>query len=764
MMKDSDKMIEQLKNNDIVITEYKTKILKELFQQKKMIHLKLMTKEEFNHHYFGKPKNKAIYYLMEKYHYAYDVAKVYLENFLWIDSIHQELEQNNLIEKDPLFSKNIERIVLLEEVDPYLQKEIEKYNCLKLIEETGINDPNVFELDTLEEEVNNMFIQIEELLRTVPIQKIGIIKYPEEYQNMIRRYSFLYHIPVCIKEEKSLYGLIEVQQFLKNIKEKSIEESLENIVNKEIYNLVIDICNPFMDCENKDILIEIIEQELKQATISSPQEKNAVQIVEIDEVQNENYYFLLGFNQGIVPVIHKDEDFLSDILKQEKGIFTSEQKNKIEKNKIIKLIQNTKHLFLSYKLKSYSEEYYPSSLIEELNLKIIKPDIQKYNYSNLYNKIMLAKKLDNFIKFNEKDSSLNLLYHNLSNIHYLTFDNKYHTILKEDFQKYTNDKLLLSYSSLDNYNRCSFRYYVANLLKLNKYEETFMTLIGNLFHYILSIAFTDNFDFEKEFNQYLKAKELTNKETFFLEKLKQDLKYTIDIIKEQDQTTKLKDALYEQKIFINQNHHMKVTFMGIVDKLKYHEENGQTVVAIIDYKTGTPEINLNNSIYGIEMQLPIYLYLTKHSKLKNVKVAGFYLQKIVHNKLPYQKENYEKAKKKLYRLDGYSSDDINLLSQLDSNYSDSTTIKGMKTSSKGFYAYTKVLNDKQIDNLESLTKTKIEETTNNILDLNFTINPKKIGQNLVGCEFCTFQDICYKKEEDTVYLKEHDYHDFLGGE
>ena len=31
MMKDSDKMIEQLKNNDIVITEYKTKILKELF-------------------------------------------------------------------------------------------------------------------------------------------------------------------------------------------------------------------------------------------------------------------------------------------------------------------------------------------------------------------------------------------------------------------------------------------------------------------------------------------------------------------------------------------------------------------------------------------------------------------------------------------------------------------------------------------------------------------------------------------------------------
>ena len=52
MMKDSDKMIEQLKNNDIVITEYKTKILKELFQQKKIINLKIIHKEEINNNYF----------------------------------------------------------------------------------------------------------------------------------------------------------------------------------------------------------------------------------------------------------------------------------------------------------------------------------------------------------------------------------------------------------------------------------------------------------------------------------------------------------------------------------------------------------------------------------------------------------------------------------------------------------------------------------------------------------------------------------------
>ena len=403
-------------------------------------------------------------------------------------------------------------------------------------------------------------------------------------------------------------------------------------------------------------------------------------------------------------------------------------------------------------------------MIDELELQVCRPNIKNYSYSNLYNQLDLSKKLDSFIKFNEKNLDLNLLYHSYPTIPYLTYDNSYHSIANSDFQKYTNGKLLLSYSSLDHYNRCGFRYYISNLLKLNKYEETFMTLIGNLFHYILSIAFSDNFDFEREFEDYIKDKQLTNKEKFFINKLKEDLKYTIDIIKEQDKTTSLKNALYEQKIFVSQNHKIQVTFMGIIDKLKYCEENGQTIVAIIDYKTGTPDINLNNSIYGIEMQLPIYLYLAKNSKLKNVQIAGFYLQKIIHNKLPYQKENYESAKKKLYRLDGYSNDNIEILKQFDSNYSDSSMIKGMKLSSKGFYAYTKVLNQNQMNKLEQLTKEKIKETTDNILNLQFDINPKKIGQNLIGCEFCSFKDICYQREENIVYLKEQNYHDFLGGE
>ena len=763
-MKVSDKMLEQVNNGDLIITENKNKVLKYFSSKRKLINLKIMTKQEFVNHYFGKIKNEAIYYLMKKYQYCYDIAVTYLKNFLWIEELYHELKQNNLIEENPLFKKNIKRIVLLEQVDPFIQKEIEKYEHIEFLEEIQNNNPVIYELETLEEEVNYMFLTISNLLKQTTIQKIYIIDYNKEYQNMIRRYSFLYHIPINFNEGKDIYGLIEVQKFLKSLENNSLEESLKEITTKEILNIVIDICNQFSDCEDKNIFIEIIKQKIRQTKIYPKKKKNAINIARLEEIEKDNYYFLIGFNQGIMPLIYKDEDLLSDKEKKKKLIFTSDQKNKLEKMKIIKLIKNTDHLFISYKLKSYSEEYYPSPLIDELELQVCRPNIKNYSYSNLYNQLDLSKKLDSFIKFNEKNLDLNLLYHSYPTIPYLTYDNSYHSIANSDFQKYTNGKLLLSYSSLDHYNRCGFRYYISNLLKLNKYEETFMTLIGNLFHYILSIAFSDNFDFEREFEDYIKDKQLTNKEKFFINKLKEDLKYTIDIIKEQDKTTSLKNALYEQKIFVSQNHKIQVTFMGIIDKLKYCEENGQTIVAIIDYKTGTPDINLNNSIYGIEMQLPIYLYLAKNSKLKNVQIAGFYLQKIIHNKLPYQKENYESAKKKLYRLDGYSNDNIEILKQFDSNYSDSSMIKGMKLSSKGFYAYTKVLNQNQMNKLEQLTKEKIKETTDNILNLQFDINPKKIGQNLIGCEFCSFKDICYQREENVVYLKEQNYHDFLGGE
>ena len=193
--------------------------------------------------------------------------------------------------------------------------------------------------------------------------------------------------------------------------------------------------------------------------------------------------------------------------------------------------------------------------------------------------------------------------------------------------------------------------------------------------------------------------------------------------------------------------------MGIIDKIMYKEEDEQTLVALIDYKTGNTNIDLNQTIYGLSMQLPVYLYLAKNSGLKNVKIAGFYLQNIIN------KNNDENNLK----LNGYSTSNKEILKQFDSSYENSNLIKSMRTKTDGeFYNYSKTLNEKEIDNLITLVDQKIEEAGNNILEAKFDINPKKINGINIGCNYCTFKDICFKKEQDSIYLKEQDYKEFLG--
>jgi ATP-dependent helicase/DNAse subunit B len=166
------------------------------------------------------------------------------------------------------------------------------------------------------------------------------------------------------------------------------------------------------------------------------------------------------------------------------------------------------------------------------------------------------------------------------------------------------------------------------------------------------------------------------------------------------------------------------------------------------------------------MQLPIYLYLAnKHPKFNNIDIAGFYLQKILNNEIVAEKKyTYEELKKKNLLLQGYSNDNLNILNYFDNTYEDSKVIKSLKMTSKGFYSYSKVFNNETINKLVKISEDKIKEASNDILSAKFDINPKRVGINNLGCEFCSFKDVCFMKEKDIINLKEYKNMEFLGGE
>ena len=110
------------------------------------------------------------------------------------------------------------------------------------------------------------------------------------------------------------------------------------------------------------------------------------------------------------------------------------------------------------------------------------------------------------------------------------------------------------------------------------------------------------------------------------------------------------------------------------------------------------------------------------------------------------------ARENNLRLEGYSTDNENILSKFDTTYNDSKLIKGMKTTSKGFSTYSKVLNDEEIDSMINNTDKLINEGIDKILEGDFTINPKVIDGTNVSCSFCEYKDICYLREKDITYI------------
>ncbi len=790
------KFLDTIKENSILVipNNLKDQVLRDLSRNKKLLNIKLITIDELLDKLTFIYDERSILYLVKKYKYKPSIAKTIIDNLKYLtrDSysnkrlndllmIKNELKDNNLITEDLLY-KNFLRdkeiyFYGFSHVDKFIVALTKDYNCTIVEEEISPKDLSVHEFKTLEEELDYVYCKIISLIKSgVAPSNIKIANFQSDYINTSKRLTNYYGLEILLPKE-DVYSSSIVQDFLKTLKEtKSFNETLESISNNydlgdevtnKIYNQLLDVANKLNYLEDySEEALAVLDYLLKNIKIKE-EKTNMIETVDLcDNVFSRNdHVFVISFNQNILPKLYKDEDFFSDTEKEELDIETTDEKNSLSKRDTVNSLYKIDNLYLSYKLHHLNNDYYPSNLISELNITKEEEEF-RVNYSKLHDEIKLTAMLDDFIKFGIMDKDLPKYYSNYD-IDYLSYDNSYTPIPGSKIKDKLKEQLLLSYSSLNNFNKCHFRYYISNILRIDQYEETFKTMVGNLFHYVLSCSFTDDFDFDKEWTSFLKEKELKPSEEFFLKKLKDELRDIITFIKEMDHETALTEKLLEHKIYIDKTKDFPTSFMGIIDKVMYQDKEDEQLIAIVDYKTGNMDIKLNNLIYGIDMQLPIYWYLLlKSHTFKNPKFTGIYLENILKN-IPKRdsKKTLAEVKRENLKLVGYSSIDQLRVAKFDPTYESSLYIKGMKTKKDGEYGtYTKVLTDEELEEIVSLIDQKIEQARDEILDGDFKINPLRLDNEDTGCKFCHFQDICYRKEQD--FRKERSYRDlsFLGGD
>ena len=594
--------------------------------------------------------------------------------------------------------------------------------------------------------------KIFELIRNnISIDKIKLI-ISNEYKEVIYRLFKIYNIPINVKK-RCIYSIKEVKNVLNNL--NSIDNVIDKISNDNIKEKIVNILNKYSFIDDKVKVKELIVNDLKNTYLEN--NDIGIRICNIDDYfDNDDYVFLLGFNKENIPILYKNNDYFSDKEKILLGYDTSNELNINKKIDIIKRLHNIHNLTISYKLYDNSNNYTKSDLLPDIN--IISNYKSSYINSDMMNKIFLIKKLDNLVKYNIKEDNIDILSSNYE-IPYMEYNNCYKSIDKDKLYKFLNNKLTISYTALENYYKCKFKYYLSNILKINIIKDDFAILIGDICHYVLLHMDDNDFNYDNCFNEYLKSKrDFTNRELFFLDNIKNELEFVITTIRKQYSYTTFNENMKEKSVYVNKDKNIKVTFMGVIDKVLYKEEDDITYLVVIDYKTGNTNINLKNMEYGLGMQLPIYLYLSSKMDFKNMKIVGFYLQKLFNTSLNNTKDYYEEKENNL-KLEGYSIDREDILSKFDTTYNDSKLIKSMKTTSNGFSSYSKVLTSDEIDTIINNTDKLIDAATDGILEGDFEINPKIIDGENVSCSFCEYRDICYLRENNKVYINRESEND-----
>ena len=789
------KFIDSLENNMLIVTEncYRKSILKELDSVSKILNINFISKSEFIKRFYFDYDERAVYYLMDKYNYKEDIARIYLNNIIYVSdrkydfdklnllvSIKNELMEEELLIYDHLFLEYIKnkKVVFynynyFNKFDKNMIDEISKITDVSIYDKEYRNfNHDVYEFDTMEEEVNFICTSIMKLIDDgVSPSLIKLTNINDDYVDVIDSLFSMYGLRLDNNSNYLISNRI-ANLFLEL--DGSITDRIAILVdmykNNEIVNKIISVVNKYISFDNMDVVLEMIRNEFKRTKICSVKYNNAIEIIDFMNypIVDDMYVFLPGFNQNSVPIIYKDEDYITDNMKDDLLLDLVYDKNKLEKSVTISNIRNISNLIISYKNSSSFGTFYPSNLINDMNLSVIKGYKCDTIYSPLYAKFLLAKGLDNYSLYGTLDEDVSRLYSTFD-IPYNKYNNKFKGIDKNTFLGTVSEGFNLSYSSMNDYYKCSFKYYLSNILKLNIYEDSFATYIGSLFHYVLEKGLQSEEDADYYVNKFISMddRELSKKEKFFVEKLIPDISFALSIIRDNLNNTDLKNMLFEERVEVKKQGDVTVTFKGFIDKVMYKEYDNHMIVCIVDYKTGFTDIDLKYVPFGLSMQLPIYLYLAKNSsKLSNIKFAGFYLERVL-NSIPLidKKKSFEDLKKEGLLLYGYSNSDPDILERFDNTYKNSTMIKSMKLDSKGeFSRYSKILSSEKIDKLIGVVDSKIDEAVLSICNAKFDINPKVTEKENLGCNYCKYKDICFKEVRDEILIVPDSDLSFLGGD
>ena len=696
---------------------------------------------------------KFIPHLLSSMHFL-QVADVISTKVKKLIELKKELLSRNLISHNPYFIHQLtnKKIAVLGYATH--DRELQIFSTILHQDFTFLFLPNVQpklevkHFASIEDEVAYFynFLGEQGIKTNADLKTIKLLKPPPEYEFWLKTLAHLYQVPVNIKSNDKLISLPLIKEFLRQLSQNGDINNCLLLLNEmpEVQKKLTTLINTYPSHRFKNYPA-FLDTLLREIDVSQKIYQDGLEVIN-DFFDNQDKIYIFGFADSQYPQVVKDESYLNDEEKKQVGRLTSSEINEQERKFMIEKIGASSQIYFSYSDKTSSGPMYPSSIIDELHIKEINYPHPWQHYSLRWAKLYAGSLQDLFYKYGEADSSLPLYQSLLKEGQYRQYSNRLYC--KKSLS--ITDQQIYSFSKLDSFFHCPFQYYLNYVLHLNEQEETFSIKLGQLIHSILEARVSDqNFDYAQTFQKYVLHGNFNAMESVYLERIKRELRFTIDFIERHENLINIEQTIVEHIFQIDLS--ANISLKGVADKIYQINSPHGPLYVVIDYKTGIARYHEKYLPYGLSLQLPLYaLLLEKSIEFVKGQVIGLYIHPVLNSKITREaglseSEFYQKQ----LQLEGVSINDKELLSLFDPTYQDSLFIRSLRTKKDGdFTLYAKVKSATGFRELAKLAEEKVLEADLRIRQFAFDISPIKIGSSVDACKYCPYRDICYRTNSD----------------
>ncbi|HKM02691.1 MAG TPA: PD-(D/E)XK nuclease family protein [Bacilli bacterium] len=736
---------------------------------------KLISKEELINSLTFKVEADAIYEIIENFQFSYQKAKNYLDNLEHFSKsdmtaklremfdVYEHLLSKGMVKFDETNFVYQNKSALLINYSSLDSELISTLNKLEIRHEfyqvaAKTKTMQIRTFSDVGQETQFFFNQVAELLANgVAPQDIYVFTPASAYEHDFKLWVQEYNIPLNVFNTKPLYNFPLVQDLFRQIGEHGPD--LEVFLNEKFNQTklapelveTLKIIGRFPQKNlTLKLYLELLKDQIsKKELIISDYANSLPTLQTLPLFLSEKHIFILGFSKGRYPLVSLDNEFISDKEKSAVGLNTSKLTNEINNDLLRQVLTTDNYFHLSFSQSVEGQKQILSDLVEEFKMEVVTDNVPRVFYNKTYLESYYASLVDNLRKYNAFDSKIDLLYPLLSENNYSTYDNKFTGV--NHFR--ADSPLSLSFSQIDTFYGCPFRYYLDRVLKLRTTSNVLSLEIGNLFHHLMEISDHKPIDLESEIDTFLSTNEFAAREKMLIRGMSEIFKVGLRLKGELELQMKMEKTNAEIDVHLQLDE--LTSIKGRIDRV-YELKNGGLV--LIDYKTGVKRFNVNQIEYGKSLQLPIYALMSiNDERFKDKYILGLFLQKLKQEGILIcedEEERYQHFKSQ-FKMSGIMLDDSGKLEEFDSTFmgTHSSFVTGlMYSNAQGrFHAKAPVFKTDFFDEIANRAKDKITEAARRIRKNDFVVTPLLIDKD-DACGFCPFANVCYKKKEDYIVV------------